>query len=175
MFYNNLGWALLKLVEWGETQVPQGIAIDTGNKVFDTALLSEKFLHRSISLNTQNKLSHANLCLLYSTPAFREVDRKRYLTRCRYYGKKALLLDPKYINGNRDLAIALVRYGELDEAYSYYSGALQLSSDPDKKDEVIKDVVDELYRLKNLDELVALSQYKLDNWKMPNGVSPQSK
>lgn len=148
MFYNNLAWVLLKLAEWGEEVLPPGLDLnlDPGKGASDqkVAPLAEQYFQRALGLNPHNKLSHSNLCLLYSTRWFREHPEKSFLRRCRYHGLKAITLDANYINGHRDLAVALVRYGELDEAYEFYTKALELAEHPDKDEEIHRDLVQEV-------------------------------
>jgi tetratricopeptide (TPR) repeat protein len=138
-FHNNLGWVMLKLAEWGVEQVAttEDLPQSPGG---NPAELSERYLRRSLELNPTNKLSHANLCLLYATPWYRKRDPDRYLQQSRYYGIMATRLDPKYINGHRDLAVSLLRYGRFDEAYQYFLKALQLAGTIEKDQELIRDV-----------------------------------
>ncbi len=144
MFYNNLGWVLLKLIELKEAdELPPDLDLPDSDPERQVAPLSEKYLRLSLGLNPHNKLAHSNLCLLYSTKYFRE-DEQGYFARCRYHGLKALELDPNYINGHRDVAVAFLRYQELEEAKTYYLEALRLAEDPDKDQEIIEDAVDEL-------------------------------
>ena len=49
-------------------------------------------------------------------------------------------IDPEYINGYRDLAISLIRYGELAEAHKNFLKALDLAHEIKKDQEIIKDV-----------------------------------
>ena len=55
----------------------------------------------------------------------------------------------KYINGHRDLALSLIRYGEFDEAEKYFKKALRFAAVVDKDLEIIEDT------LKVLDEIEA--------------------
>ena len=202
MFYNNVGWALLKLVEWGGVILPpdvdlrsplrrarrrmsgaaheplpwlhspdwsevplrQGITLGSesleywrgvywesandqpidGAEGTLIAPLCEEHLLQANALQPNEKLTHANLSLLYSTAWYRTGPPESYLIRARYHGMKAIQLDPEYINGHRDLAIVLVRYGELDEAFHYYTEALRLAEAPDKDREIINSVVSEV-------------------------------
>ncbi len=143
MFYNNLGWALLKLIELEEAEeLPSDLELPDGDPERNIALLCEKYLRHALGLNPRNKLAHSNLCLLYSTQHFR--DDGNHFVRCRYHGLKALELDPDYINGQRDIAVAFLRYHEFEQAKAHYLAALRLAEDPDKDEEVIEDVVREL-------------------------------
>ena len=174
MFYNNLGWTLLKLTEWGVPDVPQEVGLETllarmtprvsrlsvsawanvddwgqlpplsASSRVPTALASEAYLRHAVQLQPNNKLTHANLALLYSTPHFRRRDAEAYLIRARYHGRKAVQLDDTYVNGYRDLAIALIRYGHLDEAKELYDKALDLADDPEKDQELIRQVCAEV-------------------------------
>jgi tetratricopeptide (TPR) repeat protein len=154
LFHNNLGWVLLKLAQWGIDQ--GGLAGGT-----PTVLGSEEHLRRSLELNPRNRLTHANLCLLYSLPHFRDQTGSLYLSRCRYHGLKAVQLEKRYINGYRDLAVALVRYGELDEAYTHFVEALRLADSPEKDQEIIRDVVAEV-------EQRGESPPELERWRQPD-------
>jgi hypothetical protein len=91
--------------------------------------------------------------LLYSTPWYREQQEEGsgepYVHRCVYHGKKAIQIDPKYINGHRDLAIGLIRYGRLERAKPLYLKALELADAPDKDEEIIKDALREVQELKD--------------------------
>jgi tetratricopeptide (TPR) repeat protein len=167
MFYNNLGWALLKLVEWGQELLPEEIVLDEAGDERSNPLLAERYLQRSILLNPRNKLSQANLCLLYSTVWFRNAGARRYLARSRHHGNTALQIDPKYINGHRDYAIALVRYGELDEAYCYFTRALRLADNPDKKEEITGDILAELDMLEAREVLLQHCRYQRADWETP--------
>jgi tetratricopeptide (TPR) repeat protein len=113
--------------------------------VGSTAERSEHYTRVALDLYPQNKLSHANLCLLYATPRYldeeEEGKKDEYLIRCRYHGLKAIQLDPKYINGHRDLAQSLIRYGEFDEAEKYFKKALRFAAVVDKDLEIIEDTM----------------------------------
>ncbi|MHC4681218.1 MAG: hypothetical protein ACYTEK_21260 [Planctomycetota bacterium] len=159
MFINTLGWLFLKLAQRNIKNVIIQNVIDRNMKAKDgisaklvegTAESAEYCLRFALDLNPQNKLSHANLCLLYATPRYlNEKDKEKkdeYLIRCRYHGLKAIQLDPKYINGHRDLALSLIRYGEFGEAKKYYKKALRFAAVVDKDLEIIEDT------LKVLDE-----------------------
>jgi len=146
-----LGWLLLKLAERDVDDL-RGLTLNEGYSTNHPAPASEKYFHRSLELNPENKLTHANLCLLYATNWFRRSKiQSEFLHLCRYYGQKAIKLDPSYINGCRDLAVSLMRYCELDEAYNYYLKALKLA-DPAEKDREImrsaKKVLDEIHNRK---------------------------
>jgi tetratricopeptide (TPR) repeat protein len=170
MFHNNMGWVLLKLAEWDEDILPDHVNVGAGENERRIALLAEKYLQRAIGMVPHNKLTHANLCLLYSTAWFRRAaKRQRYMNRCRHFGLKALQLDSNYINGHRDLAVALVRYGALDEAYCYYIRALRLAQDPDKKEEIISDILSELVNLEDRERWLARSRHTLTDWRRPEG------
>lgn len=150
-YYNLLGWLLLKLAERDVDDL-RGLTLNEGYSTNHPAPASEKYFHRSLELNPENKLTHANLCLLYATNWFRRSKiQSEFLHLCRYYGQKAIKLDPSYINGCRDLAVSLMRYCELDEAYNYYLKALKLA-DPAEKDREImrsaKKVLDEIHNRK---------------------------
>jgi Tfp pilus assembly protein PilF len=148
-FHNNLGWLLLKLAEW-RLQDINGLKLneDVPADLSGTPpKAAEYYLLRALELNPKNKLSHANLCLLYATPHYREQEkeeeeeRRKNLIRCRYHGLKAIRLDPRYINGHRDLALSLIRYGELDDAYDYFVDALRLALTVEKDQEIIDDAL----------------------------------
>jgi len=111
--------------------------------VGSTAESAEYYTRVALDLYPQNKLSHANLCLLYATPRYLDEEEKKdeHLIRCRYHGLKAIQLDPKYINGHRDLAQSLIRYGEFDEAEKYFKKALRFAAVVDKDLEIIEDTV----------------------------------
>jgi tetratricopeptide (TPR) repeat protein len=161
MFYNNTGWALLKLNQWGVEELPAELQLHGTSDERRVPVLAEQYLHRSLGFNPHNKLTHANLCLLYASDYFRNVAQKSYLPRARYYGLKALELDPGYINGRRDLAVALVRYGQLDDAYRYFGEALELAEEPDKDEEIISDLVREV-------EQAGGDNRGLERWRNPN-------
>ena len=142
MFYNNLGWVLLKLAEWGVEELPEEHrSAEDSPRI---ASLSETYLLRAVGLNPSNKLTHANLCLLYSVAPFRRENRDMYRARSRYHGLKAVQIDPGYVNGHRDLAVALVRHGEMNEAYAHFTKALDLADLPEKDREIIADLVREV-------------------------------
>ena len=159
MFYNSLGWLFLKLTEWEHKELKQEEGLPkelAGN----TAKKAEYYLRYALDLNPDNKRSHANLCLLYATPFFRSLTGN-YLERCRYHGLKAVLIDPNYINGYRDLALSLIRYGKSDDAFQYFIKALQ-TADPVAKDlEIINDVVKVLQDMK-------MSKKALIRWRYPD-------
>ncbi len=160
MFYNNAGWVLLKLTEWGIKTLAKEFQRE--NETAEIALLAEAFLQKSLGLNPTNKLAHANLCLLYSLPPFCDEQDKTGLNRSRYYGLKAVEIDPEYINGYRDLAVAFIRYDELDDAYKYYTAALQKAELPDKDSEIIRDVLNEL------EKHAKLNDDQMKRWKNPD-------
>jgi len=140
MFYNTLGWLYLKLAEQEDVKDDDGISPKLAGSPTERA---EYYIRIALDLNPQNKLSHANLCLLYATPRYRTGKEKteEYLVRCRYHGLKAIQLYPKYINGHRDLALSLIRYGEFDEAEKYFKKALRFAAVVDKDLEIIEDTV----------------------------------
>ncbi|MDA2912529.1 hypothetical protein MYX77_00965 [Acidobacteriia bacterium AH_259_A11_L15] len=172
MFWNNLGWLLLKLTEWrvqdlkdlvsGE-KIPPGLS---GN----AAELSERYLRRSLELNPKNKLSHANLCLLYASPWYRKrqekEEREKYLHRCRYYGLAAIQLDPNYINGHRDLSLSLLRYEQFDEAYRYFKEALRLATAVEKDEEIIHDALAVLDEMK--EDKIQITEQERKRWQYPD-------
>jgi Tfp pilus assembly protein PilF len=98
--------------------IPQAII---GNPA-ETAM---RYFTESLHFNDNSRLTHANLCLLYATPYFRQKDPEIYLTKCRSHGEKAIEIKSDYINGYRDLALSLARYGEFDEAFDNYKKALE--------------------------------------------------
>ena len=140
IFHNVLGWLFLKLAQRNIetlTEHSPDYPLLEGN----TAEKSEYFLLRSLDLKKENKLVHANLCLLYATSRFTQEDKRaEYIVRCRHHGMRAIQLDPNYINGNRDLALSLIRYGEYKEAEKYYNKALLLAKEPDKDLEIMHDI-----------------------------------
>ncbi|MCK5055079.1 MAG: hypothetical protein KAT34_00370 [Candidatus Aminicenantes bacterium] len=158
LFHNTLGWMLLKLAEKGvpKLMTADGISKDLTGNVAEKA---EQFLLRSIALQKTNKLSHANLCLLYATPHFRN-KYKKYLRECRFYGEKAIQIDPHYINGYRDLAVSLIRYGEFDEAYEHYLKALEESPYIEKDLEIMNDAKKILVQM-------GVEKEKLKRWDKP--------
>lgn len=157
--YNNLGWILLKLAQWEAKPLrpEDGIPSELIGNPAETA---EKFFNESLRINN-NELTHANLCLLYATPHYRKKDRKKYMERCRFYGKKAIQLNPTYINGHRDLALSLAWYKEFDEAHKYYEGALRHSKDIKKDQEIMHDAEEVLL-------LADASEAELKRWRNPN-------
>lgn len=169
MFVNNAGWNLLKLLERGVDRVPARLALTNvtgaggelpawvaqddwealdddppGSPTIPVAEAAEAYLRFALQLQPTNQLTHANLCLLYSMAPFREREDEDRLARCRYHGLKAVALDPEYVNGHRDLAIGLLRYGQRDEALKHYYRALELAEAPDKDRELMRDVLREL-------------------------------
>jgi len=147
MFFNTLGWLFLKLAQRRiKNVVAQDVKAEDGiakELVGSTAESAEYYTRVALDLYPQNKLSHANLCLLYATPRYLDEEEKKdeHLIRCRYHGLKAIQLDPKYINGHRDLAQSLIRYGEFDEAEKYFKKALRFAAVVDKDLEIIEDTV----------------------------------
>lgn len=146
ILYNTLGWVLLKLAQWGVENLKAEDGIPP-QLLGNPAEIAEKYLRCSLDLNPKNKLSHANLCSLYSTPRYL-AHREKYLGRCRHYGLKAIQLDAHYINGYRTLALSLLRYREFDEAYKYFKDALRLAVEVEKDMEIISDAVKVLQDMK---------------------------
>ena len=142
MFYNTLGWLFLKLAQRGieDLKAEDGISPKLAG---NPAAKAEYYIRLALDLNPENKLSHANLCLLYATPRYL-AEQEEYLVRCRYHGLKAIQLDPQYINGHRDLALSLIQYGKFDEAERYFKDALRLAAVVDKDLEIIEDTVEVL-------------------------------
>lgn len=141
-FYNTLGWLYLKLAQ-RERKNPEdedGFSPEVA-KIF--AEKAEHYIRLALDLNPENKLSHANLCLLYATPRYL-AKKEEYLVRCRYHGLKAIQLDPEYINGHRDLALSLIQYGKFDEAERYFKNALRFAAVVDKDLEIIENTVEVL-------------------------------
>ncbi|MCP5104626.1 MAG: hypothetical protein GY950_14670 [bacterium] len=158
--FNNIGWVFLKLTRWEvETVKPGGHKGIPCMELENTALMAECCLRYSLTTNTRNKLSHANLCSLYATPGFR-ANREKYLDRCRYHGLRAVEIDPGYINGYRTLAVSLIRYKEFNEAFKYFENALRLAAEVEKDQEIIKDA------LEALDEIKAPKKEK-KKWQTP--------
>lgn len=149
MFFNTLGWLFLKLAQRGiKNVVAQDVKAEDGisaELVGSTAERSEHYTRVALDLYPQNKLSHANLCLLYATPRYldeeEEGKKDEYLIRCRYHGLRAVQLDRKYINGYRDLAQSMIRYGEYEEAEKYFEKALRFAAVVDKDLEIIEDTM----------------------------------
>ena len=192
MFYNNLGWALLKLTEWHVPAVPFEVTLETllsrltprasrlsvsaWSAVDDwgqlppmvittrvaSAVASEGFLRYAAQLQPNNKLTHANLALVYSTSYFRDRDASAYLMRARFHGRRAVQLDGAYVNGYRDLAIALIRYGQLDEAKTLYDQALELADNPEKDQELIQQISAEVETAGT-----AITAEELATWRHP--------
>ena len=160
LFHNTLGWLLLKLVERGVDEIKPDDEVSkelTGN----AAEISERYFQRSLDLSTSNKLTHANLCLLYATSHFRLKDREKYLRKCHAHGLDAVKIDPGYINGYRDLAVSLLKYREDDKAYEFYEKALLHADKIDKDLEIIEDV------MKVVEEL-ELSEEQKERWRNPD-------
>ncbi|MHC4259930.1 MAG: hypothetical protein ACYSTF_05920 [Planctomycetota bacterium] len=150
MFFNTLGWLFLKLAQRGIKSVvaKDGISAEL---VGSTAERSEHYTRVALDLYPQNKLSHANLCLLFATPRYldekKEGKKDEYLIRCRYHGLRAVQLDRKYINGYRDLAQSLIRYKKFEEAEKYFKKALRYAAVVDKDLEIIEDTVKVLKKI----------------------------
>lgn len=159
LFNNALGWMLLNLVQRG---IPELTAEDNISKslVGNVAKNAEHYLLRSIEIHKTNKMSHANLCLLYATPHFLREDRDRYFKECKFYGEKAVQINPNYINGYRDLTTSMIRYGELDEAYRYFLRALKEAYTINKDLEIIDDVVKVLVSM-------GAEEEELKRWRNP--------
>lgn len=137
---NNLGWVLLKLNEWETEELTadmDGVKMAPALRG-QTALMAEQYLRQAIDLHSGNKMTHANLCLLYATHYFRGRKGVEWLRRCRYHGLKAIRIDPEYVNGHRDLAFSLLRYGE-DDGKQYFTTALRLALVIDKDLELLED------------------------------------
>ena len=158
LFHNTVGWMLLKLVEGGVGELtPQdGVPEELAGNAAETA---EVFLKRSIDLSSANKLSHANLCLLYATEHFR---KQQYLDSCEFHGLEAVGIDLQYINGYRNLAVSMLRYGEVDRAYPYFEKALELAHEIEKDREIIGDA------LKVLETIEGVSEQEEQRWREPN-------
>jgi len=127
----------------------------------DPALLAEDFFRRSLWARPQNKLPHANLCRLYATSSYRELDRRlvagssdvlgdwnrgcsplRPLDAARTHARRALGLDGTYVNGLRDFAEALLWYDADEEARAPAGRAVDLAQghgDSDKVGELMHD------------------------------------
>lgn len=137
--YNSLGWVHMRLLEW-DIEVPGASEEILPVTMPETARKAEHNLLESLKRDPMNKLAHANLCLLYANKWFVNKNRTMYLDRCLSHGKKATAVDSDYINGYRDLAFSLIRYGNLDLAHKEFKKALARSSgDEEKRIELIKD------------------------------------
>ncbi|MHC4679208.1 MAG: tetratricopeptide repeat protein, partial [Planctomycetota bacterium] len=148
-YYNLLGWILMKLAERGISRPSHANAIPEdiqGNP----AEKAEKYLIKALELQFTNTFVHSNLCLLYAVPKYvKDKEKTKYLGLCRMHGHMATRLDPKYINGYRDLTLSLLRHGEFAEAHESFETALQLArSIENKPDEIIKDVTEVFNRIK---------------------------
>ena len=135
-YSNALGFTLLRLAEQGQLEDDLSIppsALNVPQK-------SEYYFQVSLEMDPSNKLTHANLCLLYAIEWYRRENYEKYLEQCREHGLKAVELDPHYINGYRDLALSLLRYGERQEAFSNYKKAMDLAKSADKKKEIQNEV-----------------------------------
>ncbi|MFQ5929272.1 MAG: trypsin-like peptidase domain-containing protein [Nitrospiraceae bacterium] len=133
-YSNALGFSLLKLVEQPELDIP------IPPEKFNVPQKSEHYFQKSLVLDPSNKLTHANLCLLYATEWYRNKDKEKYLDECRRHGSDAVKLDPKYVHGYRDLGLSLLKYREIEEACSYLKKAMHLASDSEKKREIESEV-----------------------------------
>ena len=129
------------------------------------AEVAEKYLRRSVHLNHRNKLPHANRCLLYATAYFRKKkDNELFLDKARASGREALRLDPRYINGHRDLAMSLLRYRQFDEAYEYSAKALRLADNPEKRHELRQDLLAVFDELKARPDANAADEEQQSRW-----------
>lgn len=150
MFYNNLGWVYLKMADWGLTDIgPFDTAEEPRLWKGDPERLAERCLKMAVDLDPRNKLAHANLCLLYALPAFRA---SACLDLCWFHGKTAIALDAHYINGHRDLAVSLLRYGRHDEAFVYFQKALTICGNMEKGREITNDCLQVLQDEQHADE-----------------------
>lgn len=145
MFINNMGWALMKLAEAGIEVLQKNVI--PGYKERKTAVLAKNCLQEALILNPKNKLTHANLCLLYSIPFYIKLNKNDgydliYL-QSRYHGLKAIAIDPNYINGYRDLCIAYIRYGKEEQADKCFHKALEIAENPFKDAEIFTDINNE--------------------------------
>lgn len=149
MFKNNIGWALMRMVESEIETIEEGILPDENR---NTAYLSEKYLLDALEMNPNNKLTNANLCYLYSLPCFvKKNDDDEYgliFLKSRFYGLKAIKLDENYINAYRDLCFTYIRYNKIDLAEEYYFKALKLAEYPGKDAEIVIDTLNEAKRNK---------------------------
>lgn len=137
VLHNNLGWTLLKLATWG-VELLEDIGPTPAGARGNPAQRSEEHLLYALDRSPANKLVCANLCLVYATPHFLK-DGPRSLERCRFYGERAVQIDPGYINGYRDLAVSLIRFARLDEAYDHFRTALALADNIAKDREIMDD------------------------------------
>jgi tetratricopeptide (TPR) repeat protein len=161
MFCNSLGWIFLKLAERRVREVRSANGLRQLSAV-DYAGKAREYLERALELNPGNKLSHANLCLVYALPKYHTgKERESNLDRCRYHGKKAVELDREYANGYRDLAVSMLRYGEIDEAYGYFESALRHARVIEKDREIIDDVT------KVVDNETAIPEEEKKRWHHP--------
>ncbi|UCE38540.1 MAG: hypothetical protein JSW00_04735 [Thermoplasmata archaeon] len=135
---NDLGYVLMKLAQWKAEPLKKEDKIPS-ELLGNPAVIAKKYLTESLRINKDNKLTHSNLCLLYSTPYYRQIDSKKYLEQCRFYGEKAIQIDPKYIDGHRDLAFSLALYHMFEDAYKHYEKALELSDNVDKDQEIMQE------------------------------------
>lgn len=142
-YYNALGWILLQLAE-GEGRDGRKQQVEIREKAerippWDLPNVAEKaeyYLHLSLEHDPNNKLSHANLCLVYATEQYRSKE-PQYLDLCREHGEKAIELDNNYVHGYRDLAKSLLLYKQFDEALPYFEKALQRAPGSEKRRELI--------------------------------------
>ena len=162
-FHNTLGWLLMSLAQMGFQDMKMlRLNKEIPPDFLETpATAAEYYFLRSLELNPKNKLSHANLCLLYAAPHYRE-HTKENLIRCRYHGLKAIQLDPQYIEGHRDLALSLLRYREFDEAYGYFEDALRLAATVETDQEIIADA------LSVLKEIQVRDEKEQERWRHPD-------
>ena len=151
MYFNNLGWILMKLTEFKVIKLPEDHPL-LKEYSLNIPQLAEKMFEDSVDLDPDNRLVHANLCLLYSLDYFRTLDHERYFHYSIYYGEKAISIDPGYINGHRDLTVALIRYNDLSEAKKYYLKSLELADKPYKDREIMEDIIGHLKITKKLNE-----------------------
>ena len=79
-------------------------------------------------------------------------------------GREALRLDPRYINGHRDLAMSLLRYRQFDEAYEYSAKALRLTDNPEKRHELRQDLLAVFDELKARADANAADQEQRLRW-----------
>lgn len=172
LFYNTIGWMFLKLTENRilELKVEDEISETLAGIVPEKA---EYYLKKSLEFDKRNKLSNANLCLLYSTPYFQQKSKdslvpEQYLNYCRSYGKRAVKIDPDYINGYRDLAVGMIKYGLFDEAYEYYLNALDKALTEEKDHEIMEDILKLLMEVSASQKIVKKFQNPPESVLTPN-------
>lgn len=158
-YYNALGWLLLQLENLGEPG--EGIR---PNEIVHAAEKAEHYLQLSLERDPKNKLAHANLCLVYATDLYQKKDEEKYLHLCRQHGLRAVKLDSNYINGYRDLAVSLLRYGKLNEAYQHFETAVQRAPTIEKKQELIDET---LKALPDMDEMEDNDRER-ERWRHPD-------